>query len=135
MAFKLSKSDLQRRDGYVSQLRELHDKLTDAIREYNAKLADLKAPVEAALAAYNEVVEEARGFVEDLASEHRGAFDDKSESWQNGDKGQAVSEWIDALENADIAEAEVEFPEDANEDLDTTAPDALEEITAEPEDA
>jgi len=115
MAFKLSKADTERRDGYANDLRETASKLEDAVREYNDAVMTLRGPIEALLAEYNETLEEARGFAEDIATTAEGAFDDKSEKWQEGDKGQAVAEWKDAWASIELEPIEIEWPEDLAE--------------------
>ena len=76
----------------ATALREAKDKLVIAIDEYNAATTDPRAAVESALKEYNEALAEAKGFAEDIANEAESEFDNKSEKWQEGDRGQAVSE-------------------------------------------
>jgi hypothetical protein len=121
MAFKLDKQEIARRDQIKEELVELRGKLEDAVSTYNAALEGLKAPVEEALAAYNVAVEEARGFAEDIANQADNEISNKSEKWQEGEKGQAASEWKDAWENEEFSEVEIQFPEElaiADEEID-----------------
>ena len=112
MAFKLDKQDTARRDKLVEELRDGRGVLEDAVSTFNAAVEELKAPLLAALEKYNEIVEEARGFVEDIASTADGQFDDKSEKWQEGDKGQAARNWIDAWQNEPFDALEIAFPDE-----------------------
>lgn len=112
MAFKLDKQEMARRDKLVEELRDGRGKLEDAVSTFNAAVEELKAGVVTALESYNEVVGETRGFVEDIASTADGQFDDKSEKWQEGDKGQQVREWIDAWQNEPFEDVEITFPEE-----------------------
>jgi hypothetical protein len=112
MAFKLDKQEIARRERLVGELTEARGKLQDAVSVFNAAVEELKAPLLAALESYNEVIEETRGFVEDIASAADGQFDDKSEKWQEGDKGQQVREWIDAWQNEPFDAIELSFPEE-----------------------
>jgi hypothetical protein len=81
MSFKLKKTDTER-------LMKHRDNLNTAFAE-----------VEAAVTAYNVQLNLAKGFVEDLASSMRGDFDDKSEAWQEGERGEAVDEFITTFES------------------------------------
>ena len=102
------------------------------MREYNDAANTLRAPIEALLAEYNEIIEEARGFAEDIATTAEGEFDDKSEKWQEGEKGQAVSEWKDAWASIELEAVEIEWPEDlAEPELEHA--DNLETLPVEPE--
>jgi hypothetical protein len=112
MAFKLDKQEIARRDKIFGELTEGRSALEDAVSVYNAALEELKAPVLAAVEKYNEAVEEARGFAEDIASQADGEIDDKSEKWQEGERGQAASAWKDEWENASFDPYEIEFPEE-----------------------
>jgi hypothetical protein len=132
MAFKLDKGEIARRDGYANDLRETASKLEDAVREYNEAVMTLRAPIETLLAEYNEKLEEARGFAEDIATTAEGAFDDKSEKWQEGDKGQAVAEWKDAWTSIELEPMEIVWPEDL-EDPELEHAFMLEALPVEPE--
>jgi hypothetical protein len=117
MAFKLTRSE-------ESRLELLRDKLADArltleavFNAQSAVIEDAYAEINAALAPYNEIVEEARGFVEDIASEREGEWDDKSERWQESDRGQAARDWFEQWRSA--AECEIE----TIDDLEPTVPE------------
>ena len=75
----------------------------------NAKIADFHAEV----GPIFERIEEARSrlfeILDEAANEAETYFDEKSEKWQEGERGQAYSEWKDALGNArDLAATEIE---------------------------
>lgn len=69
-------------------------------------------PLDAAVMAYNEAIEEARGFVQDVARQADADISDKSERWQEGEKGQAAIGWKDEWEGASFEEVSVEYPDD-----------------------
>lgn len=112
MAFKLTKQDAARRDGFIESLTEASDKIEDAVAVFNEEMEKLKAPVEAALAAYNEILEEASGFAEDIARAADEAISEKTENWQEGERGQAAANYKDEWENADLSPVEVTFPDE-----------------------
>jgi hypothetical protein len=102
VAFKLTKAEDARKSEYESELNqivgdaddaktELESKIEDLIREFNEKVVD----------PLNEKLNEVRGFVEDIKNERQGEFDDKSERWQEGERGEAAQEWIQRYESAE----------------------------------
>lgn len=131
MAFSLNKKELAQRDEHVSELRAAAEALTAAVEAYREAVVDLKEPVEEARAAYNEVLERAQAWVADIVSEADSAISDKSEKWQEGEKGQAASSWKDAWEQLDMEEVRIDYPDELEFDEPTHADD-LEQA---PEDA
>lgn len=115
MAFKLSKGDQQRRDDYVAELHKRAGKVQDAVTEYNSAVEAAKAAVESALAEYNETLAEAKGFAEDIVSQAEGEFDDKSERWQEGERGEQAREWIDAWTEVDFEDMSVDYPDEMSD--------------------
>jgi hypothetical protein len=112
VAFKLSKAEIQRRDGYVEDLEKAWSEIEQAVNTYNEGVANLRAPVEQAVAHYNEVMGEAKGFAEDVASQADGEWDERSEKWQEGEKGEAAAEYRDAWQTIEFEEIELEWPEE-----------------------
>ena len=112
MAFKLGKAEIERRAEIVEAINEAWGKLDDAINVYNDAVAALREPLADALAAYNESVSEARGFAEDVVSQADEDLGDKSEKWQEGERGRAAVEFKDAWEYLSFDEIEIEYPDD-----------------------
>jgi outer membrane murein-binding lipoprotein Lpp len=112
MPFKLDKQEIARRAKLQEELVELRGKLEDAVSTYNAAVSELQTPVNEALEKYNAAVEEARGFVFDIANQADSDINEKSEKWQEGDKGQAAMEWKDAWASEEFNEVEIEFPDE-----------------------
>lgn len=73
-------------------LKQLHDKMVTAIVDYNEKLSETLDVVQAQAEAWE------------------GEYEDKSEGWQNSDRGEAASELIQQWN--DFSYDEVEIPED-----------------------
>lgn len=112
MAFKMTKAQLKERDGLASGLKEAAAELKEKIEAANSALADVRTSVE----EYNAKLESAKEFVEGIAEAAQEAYDEKSEKWQEGEKGDAASSWIDELQSADIPEElELTIPEDIDE--------------------
>jgi hypothetical protein len=78
--------------------------------------------LDAALTAYNEAIEQAKQWVKETADSIRREYESKSERWQEGQTGQAVSEWLDAWDNVDA---------DPVESPDSVA-DAIEKLSDQP---
>lgn len=101
MALKLSKSEENRLDKFIEQLGALKQRIDDGKSELEQKIQELVDEFnEELIKPYNDVLQEAYDFVEDIGSDRRSEYDDKSERWQEGDRGQAASEWVDSWENA-----------------------------------
>lgn len=112
MAFKMTKAQLKERDGLATQLKELGEALKEKREAANAALGELRTAVE----EYNDRLDAAKTFVDELAEAAQEAYDEKSEKWQEGEKGDAASSWIDELQNAEIPE-----------ELDLVVPDDIDE--------
>ena len=95
--FGFDKAARARRDAIQERLTAAHNELTDAIAGFELALEPLVTAVNAKVDAYNEALQDARGFLEDEANSAQEAFDEKSERWQESDKGQAVFEWMSEL--------------------------------------
>lgn len=128
MAFKLNKADDSRKDEAVTKLNELASKLEDEISKFNATMEAAQGTVQMTLEEYNETLGEARGFIEDIANQMQSDFGDKSEKWQEGERGQAVQEWITAWEQTSLDDIELDFPDE----LDFPAPSHADDIEALP---
>lgn len=126
MAFKLTKQEAAQVSKMADALDEAGAALTDAVNAYNEAMAKAFEAVAAARDAYNEAVSDARGMVEDLVSDRRSEWEDKSEKWQESDKGQDAERWISEWEGIDLEEVEVSEPE-AIEEPDLTHAEALRE--------
>lgn len=50
-----------------------------------------------------------------MKDDAEGEYDDKSDKWQEGDRGTAAREWIDSFDNIELNDAEIEEPETLNE--------------------
>src|SRR5262245_24268876 len=133
MSFKLSKEDRARKIELVNQLREWQDRVNDSIAVAQDKMKDALVDVNDVIDTYNEKVEEVREFVERVASDFRSDFEDKSEGWQEGERGQTVGEFIDAWENLEINQVDRITLPDVELDDEIELPNDLEELAEEVE--
>jgi len=107
MAFKLTKSELAKRDEFCQRLADARDELGRKVEDVNDALQTAIDAITDAVAAYNEVLEEARGFVADIVSQAEEDFSDKSERWQEGERGEAARSWIDEWETTLLNDIDV----------------------------
>lgn len=106
MAFKLTKTDEQALEKLHKEADELKDKLAVEADAANEKIQEAVEHLNGFVRAYNEKVSEIREKIGEIASNFRGEFDDKSESWQEGDRGQEVDSFIQEWESADATEVD-----------------------------
>lgn len=112
MPFKMTRAQLKERDAIMQELTEQGELLKSAVTEVNEALSNLGEIRD----GYNAALEKAKEFVDGIAEEAQSEFDDKSEKWQEGERGDAVSSWIDELRNADLPEEiDLTVPEDIPE--------------------
>ena len=130
MAFKLDKDGVERREKLVAELREKADKVEDAIAVYNDLVKAARLDVEAALTAYNETLQEVAGFAEDIVSQADQDLSEKSEKWQDSERGQAALAWKEEWDTAMFEQLEIEFPDDI-EAPEPTHADDLEALATE----
>jgi len=119
MAFKLTRSEQNRRDYLRDQLIEAKNHLEEEVDAECRAIENAVEAINAAHTRYNELVQEAYGFVEDIISEREGEFDYKSERWQEGDRGEAARAWIDSLQESldeltDLEPVVIELPDGAD---------------------
>ena len=128
---KLSKKEMSQQDDHVLALEEARDTLKTAIDAYNENVAKEWKVLETAIESYNEVVQSAEEFREDIHSVQEEFFGNKAERWQEGEKGESYSQW---METWDVALEEVEFEEPAVIELEGDDPaDLIRDLPASPE--
>ena len=111
MPFKLSKDEKANRDSYVAEIRAAEEHLQETLATYNSEVSRRWGHVDAAIQRYNEALENARTWATNLGEEMQGEFDDKSEKWQEGDRGQEVQEWIDQYKDLQLDDVKLDEPD------------------------
>jgi hypothetical protein len=107
---KISRQTVQKLGSISSDVVELFAKLEEARTGF-------EAAAESILDEIRELQSEARGIMEDEANSAAEYYDEKSEKWQEGDRGQAYCEWKDRLQSladdldGDMEALEVTMPE------------------------
>lgn len=112
MAFKLTRDELKQKQEHIDKLTESFHGLEAAIEIYNSGLSALRDKLREEISTYNDSLSEAKDFMADIASDRDSEFSDKSERWQEGEKGQAAQEWYQEWENAELDEFDPELPDD-----------------------
>lgn len=127
----LSKSEIAEKASHVAAISDAADELRNAIDQYNNQMREAWEAVNLRVIAYNQKIEAANEWQTGVVDNARALYDEKSEKWQEGERGQAMSEFIetydDALEEIDLPEPdEIDAP-----DLDdaTTLKDRPDEVS------
>ena len=145
---KITKAESKKRDELAYKCDEAQGALANAIADYNIALeratayaarimlspldfadderneiADaIRTAAEAhsdAVSGYNDAMDNAKAFVEEVASRLREVYDNRSEKWQEGDKGQSADAFIQTWE---------EFSPDEESELDGNVADEFEKL-------
>lgn len=135
MAFKLTKAEEGDIAAKLATLIAERKVLDDSIEAYNAIVRAAWEKVEGDLATYQEAKFALGGTFRDLFDIHEAAFIEKSDRWQEGERGQATEEWFKRFEEyADELESELPItqPEEIDINDETDFETYLEDIVAEP---
>ena len=96
----------------VHELQGLADDIRSSLAEYEELRTQVATDIEKIVTELNEKRQRAWEIVDAAATEADGYFDERSEKWQEGDKGQRYAEWRDELQRvAGEIEEEIEAPE------------------------
>ncbi len=106
MAFKLTKDESSQRGDLVAKLEEAESEIDEAIKAANEAIDALLIPLNEKITAYNEVLTETKDYIETVTSRWQEEFEEKSEKWQEGEKGVAASAMITAWTDLDFEELE-----------------------------
>ena len=108
MSFNLKKTEEEKRNALAGKLREQRETIEAKVVELNAQIQSLlNNELEPLIADYNADMEDARQLCLDIAEARRSEWDDKSETWQEGERGQEVDTFIGEWENVDLPDLDV----------------------------
>jgi hypothetical protein len=99
MAFKIDKRDAKRIEDLADRLGEQREGIDNLIDVINEFIADRVGDLNLRIVDYNDTLGEARGVIEDIHSQADSDYQDKSEKWQDGERGSITKEWIEAVES------------------------------------
>jgi DNA repair exonuclease SbcCD ATPase subunit len=132
VAFKLTAADLKERDEMIASVKEKQAKLNEEIAVFNDALDAAQDRLEEFINDLNGAISDLRDFIENKQSQFEGEYDDKSEKWQEGDKGQAVMQWIETFSNITLYDEEIDLPSSIPDVIDIDALDEVEALESEP---
>lgn len=127
----LDKEQEKKKGELVDAIRSAHAELETAIKAFNETVETAKDEVQGKLNTLNEKITEAGEWTESIASDMDSYYEEKSERWQEGEKGQEYSAWKEEYENFSADSVDVDFPDDI-EVPDCTVGDDLENLPDEP---
>jgi hypothetical protein len=128
----LTKQQTTDRADIAARLRDAASDIESAVEKFNVATAEAKGELEAAVMTYNERMAEADEFRDVTVGDMQGHYDERSEKWQESERGQAYLNWINEWEGAELGEVEIDFPNDL-ETPDLSAADVLEGLPDDPE--
>ena len=98
--------------GELHELQDLAADIKSSLAEYDELRTQVAADIEKIVTDLNEKRQRAWEIMDGAATEADGYYDDRSEKWQEGEKGQRFAEWRDELQRvAGEIEEEIEAPE------------------------
>lgn len=115
MTFKITKAQIAERDALVTDIRAKADALEAAITAYNDGIEKLATALSEAAEEYNGALADVQDFVSGVAEDGRAEFEEKSERWQEGEKGQYADAWLQQWESLELEDFEFDAPEPVEE--------------------
>lgn len=101
MAFKLTKEEKIQRNEYVKELQRLEELIEDASKGEDPISQEL-------ITEYETAINTASDFASEVESRLQEEFDDKSEKWQEGEKGEEASSFIEEWGGADFTPSDLD---------------------------
>lgn len=107
----LSKQQLAAKAKLYNDLIAAREAVEAAVVEFNETVQEAMPPVAEAVDRYNTAVQAAAELAEEVASDIQNFIDDKSEKWQESDRGQEYATWAEEWNSPDLfEEVKIEFP-------------------------
>ena len=132
VAFKLSKAEKEELDRHINEIKAERAKIEDAVAVLNDEIASLIDNFNGVhVEAYNQKLDAIVVFLDNISSTFRADFDDKSEAWQEGERGCAANEFVSKWEDIEIETIEPVQVDEVDFEGATWADDELEELPSE----
>jgi hypothetical protein len=113
MAFKLTKDEQKTKTELSANLEKAWASVEDAVGAYNDEVNVAKQKITAVIASFNDTAAQAATFIQEVASRAEGEIDEKTEKWQESDKGQEAVSWKDEWSEFDADGIEnIDWPEE-----------------------
>lgn len=132
----ISKEQLDRRTELAAKIEAAQARLLQDMNKFNEESRERYGAIEGSQRELNDLLEEVREFVDDIKLELESYYDEKSEKWQESDRGQEFYEWIgkwnmDDLYPIEVPECpELEIPTEINGEYEENLANVLREIPA-----
>lgn len=117
---RLSSSLDVRKNDVSQRIADFNTKIQELIDEFNSEISQI-------VQSYNDVASEANAFVEEVKNAQQEYYDERSEKWQESDRGSEYQDWMNEWD-IEIEEVEVEeahFDEIDEPDIDLEVFEAL----------
>lgn len=102
---KLTKEHEQKLTALRARWTAARCELEAAQEAANEKLSELEADVNEKISAMNTIIEEAQELRQEIETDMTSYFDERSEKWQESDKGSAYGDWQSSwAEDPDVVE-------------------------------
>lgn len=126
--FKLTTADLKTRDELLKAVREKQETLNGEIDNFNQAVAEAREVLMTKVDDFGGALSDLRDFITQKHDEFESEYDDKSEKWQEGDRGMATRSWIDSFESLELDDVELEDLPAEGEDVPHVEMDGLDEV-------
>jgi seryl-tRNA synthetase len=117
MSFQLTKDQDGTLAKLIDDLTLAKQKITAAANTYNDEVAELRPSVEEAVTEFNNLLGEIRQLVSDIVTRGNESIDQKSDKWQESEKGEAAREWVDAWDGLDLSDLDFSWPDELEIDV------------------
>lgn len=118
----LTKEQSKQKARIAQELTEVGTDLQNAVNQFNDQMIAAFVLIEELQGRYNELIAEANGFTETVHEQQEAYMEDRSDSWHDGDTGQAYRDWAGEW-TLNLEEVEINAPigvdEPTLEDADT----------------
>lgn len=110
---KMSKETIKRLNELQEAAGKTYTELDAAVASYNDGLQKLNDTLSDVVEAHNAALEAFRDALDDERQQFQDEHDEKSDAWQEGEKGQEATSFIDSLEEvvSELDAIEVEYPD------------------------
>lgn len=107
MAFKLTKDEMKTKTELGESLEKAWASVEEAVGVYNDDIKVAKEKVTKVIASFNDVAAQAATFIAGVAERAEGEIGDKTEKWQESEKGEAAASWKDEWSEFDADGIEI----------------------------
>jgi hypothetical protein len=110
---KLTKEQLVVIEAAISECDIASTEIQVMVDEYNSFIGDWKDAIEKNISEYNGKLSALSGVYEQASDEAQKYYDERSETWQNSEKGEEYASWINQLETvgSDLEDLDIEVPD------------------------